>query len=282
MPNQHGGVLHRDSCESRLENILGIGASSPVSSENLTKFMEDSVSKGSNAKQSDFEADRIERDFLEGLASGRTEDDAWDTDDFSESQILSLSTSLNTAFNSSMSHRGSIAKALLQEQSLSRTPTPNLRRTSSQSISPEAVFNGRLGGSRRGSNESWRSSTWKRSSKSSSRSSQTEIRSPHASESSDFSATNVWEQRTTEPTKRLLEQPEITAPGSGQSTVVCSHRSSLMRMVGNQDSALSGDPTQNRSVPQNSNMLHLLAARLLQVSRIKSEAMEQEERESVV
>ncbi|KAJ7384293.1 hypothetical protein OS493_022930 [Desmophyllum pertusum] len=146
MPNQQGGVFRRDSCQSRLESLLSSQPSTPGSRQFSRRFFADGSGKSSSSRDDSTsspatgeislcEADRIELEYLKGFANNDEENDDQDGANKSlcVSTNLSVNTSKNTVYNSTMSHRGSITKFLLQQQSRNSSPVSGSRRGSTQS-----------------------------------------------------------------------------------------------------------------------------------------------------
>lgn len=309
MPNQQGGVFRRDSHMSRIENFLSSQQSTPRS-RTRTFFFDDRSVKGSSGDSRDgststtgdislYEADMIEMEYLKGFRYSCENFDDQDAAKTSlcESNSFSMDTSINTAINSSMSHRGSITKFLLQQQlqSQSRTPSP-------------------VSGSRRGSmNQSEKSSPINSISSNCAGSSRTSCTSPTPKSSNSGKASRVESRRVSIelPRESNSEEsanensaelhPEIAPSyaeqvpteggsrrGSGESTVVGSRWQSgrstvVMGTPRNMTPKVSrtGDSMLCRSM-KDPDMLHLLAARLLQATRQRVEDVDVEERESVV
>lgn len=149
MPNQQGGVFRRDSCQSRLEGLLNSQSSTPCTRKHSRSFFAGrsvksrSLDKGNSSLSSPVtgeislcEADRAEQEYLTGFTIDNEADVATDGAS-NEKSSFSMDTSINTVFNASMSHRGSITKFLLQQQlqsqSRASTPLSGSRRGSSQS-----------------------------------------------------------------------------------------------------------------------------------------------------
>lgn len=309
MPNQQGGVFRRDSHTSRIESFLSSQQSTPRS-RTRTFFFEDRSVKGSSGESRDgstsatgdislYEADMIEMEYLKGFRYSCENFDDQDAAKTSlcESNSFSMDTSINTAINSSMSHRGSITKFLVQQQlqSQSRTPSP-------------------VSGSRRGSmNQSEKSSPINSISSNCAGSSRTSCTSPTPKSSNSGKASRVESRRVSIelPRESNSEEsanensaelhPEIAPSyaeqvpteggsrrGSGESTVVGSRWQSgrstvVMGTPRNMTPKVSrtGDSMLCRSM-KDPDMLHLLAARLLQATRQRVEDVDVEERESVV
>ena len=306
MPNQQGGVFRRDSCQSRIESLLSSQPSTPRSRQ-LSRFFHEALVKSSSGESGDgsssatgdnslCEADRIEMEYLKGFAANCDIDDGVEKL-FSASNSLSMDTSINTVINSTMSHRGSITKFLLQQQlqSQSRTSTPvsGSRRGSVQSAkgirsggsSPMSSVRSHSSGSSRTSVSSFnlKASFSSKSSQSSSRRASIEL--PGESSSNEPSEVNSCElnhelqQSSTDLLSSRRDSGESTVVGSrwqsGRSTVVMGTPKMTPKISRAGDSALF------HSV-KNTDMLHLLAARLLQATRQREEDADVEERESVV
>ena len=309
MPNQQGGVFRRDSCTSRIESLLGSQQSTPRT-RTTPFFHEEGPAKSSSGDSEDVsssatgeislcEADRIEMEYLKSFCdnSENSDDEDGAKTSLCASNSLSMDTSINTAINSTMSHRGSITKFLLQQQLQSHS-----RASSSTS------------GSRRGSmNQSGRSSLMNSTSSYCGASSRTSCSSLAPRSSGSSKGSRVQSRRVSieipggsnrdnssdENSAEL--HPETAAPddeqmltdggsrrGSGESTVVGSRWQSgqstvVMGTPRNMTPKVSrvGDSPLCRSM-KDPDMLHLLAARLLQATRKTDEAIDVEERESVV
>ena len=309
MPNQQGGVFRRDSHTSRIESFLSSQQSTPRSRTG-TFFLEDRSVKSSSGDSRDgstsatgdislYEADMIEMEYLKGFRYSCENCDDQDVAKTSlcESNSLSMDTSINTAINSSMSHRGSITKFLLQQQlqSQSRTPSPvsGSRRGSmnqSDKSSPINSISGNCAGSRRTSCTSLtpKSSNSGKASRVESRRVSIELpRESNSEESANENSAELHpdiapsyaEQVPTEGGSRR-GSGESTVVGSrwqsGQSTVVMGTPRNLTPKVSG-----TGDSVLCRSM-KDPDMLHLLAARLLQATRQRDEDGDVEERESVV
>ena len=126
-----GGAIRRDSALSRLESLL---SSLPPTPGRISRRNFAHGNQGCGTSDSDdgrgcdslCEADRIEMEFLQGSGPNDLEDDDQDGGTRRPDAGLCQDTSINTVFNSTMSHRGSITKFLLQQQlqSCSRSPSP--------------------------------------------------------------------------------------------------------------------------------------------------------------
>ena len=309
MPNQQGGVFRRDSCTSRIESFLGSQPSTPRS-RTRTFFHEDQSAKNSSGGSGDVstsatgetslcEADRIE---LEYFKSFRYSSENIDDEDAAEKSLcasnsLSMDTSINTAINSTMSHRGSITKFLLQQQlqSQSRTSSPvsGSRRGSMNQSDRSSLMNSTssyCGGSSRKSSTSLtpKSSGSGKGSRVESRRVSTEL--PGGSNSEESSDENSAElhPEIAPPCAEQLLTDGCSRRGSGESTVVGSRWQSgqstvVMGTPRNMTPKVSrvGDSALCRSM-KDPDMLHLLAARLLQATRQRDENVDVEEWESVV
>ena len=260
VPNQQGGIFRRDSAQSRLESLLGSRSSTPrISQRSPGFFPENSFksccgSEGSGSKGSEdgrgnsslCEADRMELDYLNSFTPGKQGDEAedgWKTP-LSKTNSLSMDTSLNTVFNSTMSHRGSITKFLLQQQlqsQISRSSSPlsdscrglghggNHSRGDSLRSSMSSFF----GSSRR---TSFSSPSKSKDSKGGSNSILGEdVSESNSQETSDLNSSEVEPEMEESSTEELPEMESRRGSGkstvvgsrleSGQSTVVCSHHS---------------------------------------------------------
>lgn len=305
MPNQQGGVFRRDSCTSRIESFLGSQPSTPRLRTG-TFFPEDRSAKSISGDSGDgstsatgeislCEADRIEMEYLKGFhySNENSDDEEAAKRPLCASNSLSVDTSLNTAYNSTMSHRGSITKFLLQQQlqSQSRTSTPvsGSRRGSmnqSDKISPMNSISSYCGGFDR---TSCTSPTPKSSgSRVESRQASTELsRGSNSDHSVDEKCAELDPEIASSHAEQLLADTgsrrgsgESTVVGSrwqsGQSTVVMGTPKNLTPKV-----SRAGDTALCRSI-KDPDMLHLLAARLLQATRERNEDVDVEEKESVV
>ena len=219
----------------------------------------------------------------------------------STTKSISADTSINTAINSSMSHRGSITKFLLQQQlqsQASRSSSPlsdsfrgcgsagNHSRGGSSRSSMSSYF----GGSRR---TSFSSPSKSKDSRRGSNSVLGEDPGESTSEgTSELNSSEVEPEMEESSTEQLPKgesrrgSGESTVVGSrlesGQSTVVCSHRSSVIRVTGSRKISQAGDSAQYRFV-KDPDMLHILATRLLQATRERDGGTEGHEiRETVV
>ena len=322
VPNQQGGVFRRDSAQSRLESLLSSQASTP---KRLSRkfFAESSMkscsSEGSGQRDSEdgrgdsslCEADRIELEYLKSFATCGESNDHPDGEKtpLSQTNSISMDTSINTAINSTMSHRGSITKYLLQQQlqsQSSRSPSPlsdSCRgsaqgATGNQSLggSSRSSMSSYFGGSRRTSFSSPKSKTSSKASQSNSRRGSNgilgeDLGETNSEESSELNSSEVEQEIGEFPKARLplesrRESGESTVVGSrwesGQSTVVCSHRSSVIKVTGSPRISQVSDSAKFRSV-KDPDMLHVLAARLLQATREREEGDGKEPiRETVV
>ena len=305
MPNQQGGVFRRDSCTSRIESLLDSQQSTPRSRTG-TFFLEDRSAKSSSGDSEDVstsatgenslcEADRIEMEYLKSFRD--SSDSSENSDDQDAANSLSLDTSINTAINSSMSHRGSITKFLLQQQlqshSRASSPLSGSRRGSmnqSGRSSPMNLTSSYCGGSSRTSCSSLapKSSGSGKGSRVESRRVSTDI--PGESNSDNSSDENYAElhPEIAPPYAEQLLTDGGSRRGSGESTVVGSRWQSgqstvVMGTPRNMTPKVSraGDSPLYRSMKDH-DMLHLLVARLLQAMRQTDEAIDVEERESVV
>ena len=302
MPNQQGGVFRRDSCTSRIESLLDSQQSTPRSRTG-TFFFEDRSAKSSSGDSEDVststtgeisvcETDRIEMEYLKSFR-----DSSENSNDQDAANSLSLDTSINTAINSTMSHRGSITKFLLQQQlqshSRASSPLSGSRRGSmnqSGRSSPMNLTSSYCGGSSRTSFSSLapKSSGSGKGSRVESRRVSTDI--PGESNSDNSSDENYAElhPEIAPPYAEQLLTDGGSRRGSGESTVVGSRWQSgqstvVMGTPRNMTPKVSraGDSPLYRSMKDH-DMLHLLAARLLQATRQTDEAIDVEERESVV
>ena len=309
MPNQQGGVFRRDSQTSRIESFLSSQQSTPRS-RTRTFSLEDRPVKSSSGDSRDgstsatedislYEADRIEIEYRKGFRYSCENCDDQDAAKTSlcESNSLSMDTSINTAINSSMSHRGSITKFLLQQQiqSQSRTPSPvsGSRRGSmnqSDKSSPINSISSTCAGSSRTSCTSLtpKSSSSGKASRVESRRVSIELpRESNTEESANENSAELYtkiapsyaEHAPTEGGSRR-GSVESTVVGSrwqsGQSAVVMGTPRNMTPKVSRTD-----DSVLCRSL-KDPWMLHLLAARLLQATRQRDEDVDVEERESVV
>lgn len=284
----------------------------------MSRFFADEMVKSSSGDSGDSstsatgeislcEADRIELDYLRGGATNSENSDDQDgvKKSLCASSSLSMDTSINTAINSTMSHRGSITKFLLQQQlqgqSRASTPVSGSRRGSIQSpmgnqsgvSSPKSSVSSYMSGSSRtSSSRASFSSPVLKASGSSSKSSQpgsrrVSIELPEDSNDDELSeeSCNLDHEIAQISTDILL--PDNSRRGSGESTVVGSRRQSGRSTVIQGTPKLTpkasrvGDAALFRSV-KDIDMLHLLAARLLQATRQRGEDGDVEERESVV
>ena len=314
MPNQQGGVFRRDSAQSRLESLLGSPYFSPK--RNSLRFVTESGecsetgdSEYDRGDSSLCEADRIELEFLKGSAdeaSNDDEDGRRGRANITFTLEKSLDTSKNTVYNSTMSHRGSITKFLLQQQlpsMSSRSPSPlsDLCRGSAQGNQSSR------GGSSRSSISSFFGGSTRTSFSASSKSRGSN--KPTPTDSRRDSSSVLGESLTSGDTSELNSsemEPEIEKETttdhlrvdaqsrresgtstvvasrleSGQSTVVCSNRSSVIKVAGSPRVSQVGDSVLYRSV-NDAQMLHVLAARLLQAKKEES-GNDEEHRESVV
>ena len=298
MPNQQGGVFRRDSCQSRLEGLLNSQSSTPCTRKHSRSFFAGrsvksrSLDSGNSSLSSPVtgeislcEADRAEQEYLTGFTIDNEADVATDGAS-NEKSSFSMDTSINTVFNASMSHRGSITKFLLQQQlqsqSRASTPLSGSRRGSSQS--PMGLQSG--GSSSRSSMSS--SLGFRTSSSSPSRGkgsfkrSLSESRQGSFEVSEESSSEESFEPISSEPEGEMdtlsLGQlfNEDTRRESGESTVVGSNWESGRSTV------IAGTPKVFQSGMKDDDMLHLLAARLLQAMRGREQDDCGEERESTV
>ena len=298
MPNQQGGVFRRDSCQSRLEGLLNSQSSTPCTRKHSRSFFAGrsvksrSLDSGNSSLSSPVtgeislcEADRAEQEYLTGFTIDNEADVATDGAS-NEKSSFSMDTSINTVFNASMSHRGSITKFLLQQQlqsqSRASTPLSGSRRGSSQS--PMGLQSG--GSSSRSSMSS--SLGFRTSSSSPSRGkgsfkrSLSESRQGSFEVSEESSSEESFEPISSEPEGEMdtlsLGQlfNEDTRRESGESTVVGSNWESGRSTV------IAGTPKVFQSGMKDDDMLHLLAARLLQAMRGRKQDDCGEERESTV
>ena len=309
MPNQLGGVFRRDSCTSRIESLLSSQQSTPRS-RTRAFFLEDRSAKSSSGDSEDVstsatgeislcEADRIEMEYLRNFRYGSENSDDQDAAKTSlcASNSLSMDTSINTAINSTMSHRGSITKFLLQQQlqSHSRTSSPvsgSRRGSSNQSgrSSPMSSMSSYYGGSIRTSCSSLapKSSGSGKGSRVESRRVSTEHPGgSNCDDSSDENSAKLHPEISPPYAEQLLTDGG-SRRGSGESTVVGSRWQSgqstvVMGTPKNMTPKVSraGDSALCRSM-KDPDMLHLLAARLLQATRHRDGDVDVEERESVV
>lgn len=309
VPNQQDGVFRRDSEQSRLESLFSSRPSTPRMSQMPRRFIASSSLKscssgGSGPRSSEddkgdsslCEADRVELEYFKTFADGAhsDEDDDGENSSFSKLNSLSFDTSINTVFNSTMSHRGSITKFLLQQQ-----PQSHTSRGSSSPLSDS--FRGlglgsspSRGGSSRSSMSSYfgGSKTTSFSNPAKSRDSRRgsnsvlgrDLNEPSFEDSSGLNSSEV-EPEIEEPSTLLLSESRknsgtSTVVGSrldsGQSTVVCSNRSSVIREVGSRkisQASNSQQCAQYRSA-KDPDMLHVLAARLLQAAGERNDGMD--------
>ena len=310
MPNQQGGAFRRDSALSRLESLL---SSLPPTPRRISRRNFAHDSQGSGTGDSDdgrggdslCEADRIEMEFLQGSGSNDVEDDDQDGGTRRPDDGLRQDTSINTVFNSTMSHRGSITKFLLQQQlqSWSRSPSPlsdsyrgsGQGNQSSRGDSSRSSLSSYFGGSRRAS-----CSTSSKSKSSSKPTPTGSIRDSVKLGESTSEETSELNSDELEPeidettvdflhvdalSRRISEVSTVVAScrESGQSTVVCSNRSSVVKVALSPKVSLQEEDSQQQRFVKDPDMLHVLAARLLQATREKENNFDRKElKESVV
>ena len=304
MPNQQGGVFRRDSCQSRLESLLSSQPSTPGSRQFSRRFFADGSGKSSSSRDDSTsspatgeislcEADRIELEYLKGFANNDEENDDQDGANKSlcVSTNLSVNTSKNTVYNSTMSHRGSITKFLLQQQSRNSSPVSGSRRGSTQSpimgiqsgSSSRSSMSSFFGGSRRTSLSSHsKAKGSSKGSQSGSNDNSGESNSDETSEVNSFELEPELADLEFSPVQLLFG--DSSRRESGDSTVVGSRWESGQSTVvmGTPKISRAGDSGLFRSM-KDTDMLHLLAARLLQATRERNEDGDGDEiRESVV
>lgn len=299
VPNQQGGVFRRDSAQSRLESLLSSRSSTPRISQRSRRFFADSSfksgsSSGSRGSEEDragnsslCEADRMELDYLNSFTPSKEGHETEDGEKtpLSKSNSLSMDTSLNTVFNSTMSHRGSITKFLLQQQLQSQNSRSSSPLSDSCRVLGHSGSHSR-GDSSRSSMSSYFGSSRRTSFSSPSKSKDSrggsnsilgeDLSESNSQETSDLNSSEVEPEVEESSTEQLPEvesrrdSGESTVVGScfesGQSTVVGSHYSSVIRVAGSRKISQVSNTALCKTV-KDTDMLHVLAARLLQAAR---------------
>ena len=311
VPNQQRGVFRRDSEQSRLQSLFSLSRSStPRMSQMPARFIASSSFKscssgGSKSSSSEddkgdsslYEADRVELEYLKTFADGVHSDEDGDGENgpLSKTNSLSFDTSINTVFNSAMSHHGSITKFLLQQQQQQQSHTS---RSSSPLSDSFRGFGLRSNPSRGGSSRSSMSSSFggSRTTSFSSPAKSMDSRrgtlgkaihrldEPRCIDSSGLNSSEVKpeiEESSTlllSASRRNLGTSTVVGSrlASGQSTVVCSNRSSVIRVEESRKISQASNSlqcAQNRSV-KDPDMLHVLGARLLPAAGERDDGMD--------